>query len=511
MKYISFIAFVLFSCGSVPAQDQPHVDEIFKALDSNHDGLISKEEVVKSGRYARQHPRWDADKNGEASKLEVIKFRAKFGIAADGSRISNAPRRNSSPRSMKPLSEREFSIPDVANLKRVGEGTKLDRAVASNSQFVLKTTLHPVAGDKYFILTDHQDEDYLSSIQKLAEHHNATIISVEDLAILHQNAELFEKIRMQLRDGKVKFVAVAPRMESFRENMLLGIWELLSSIDEDPQLDCFPGILLASNSKSFSKLIDQSLDHVPVTPKSLKPFAINQVQSTRETRSLQKSGILRKHFKKANLETPIVAIYGQTADQAPRLEGEKIWNLKTQSRGDFVKELPPAAGQAFDESNLVVMHGHGIPGMSCSLDVDGLADDMSGKVLLSGSCFSASPMKSDLPAMGRAPGGYDVQPRDAFIVRAVDNGAIVAFGHQRLSSGFPHLYPVLESWLRGQTVGQAYQQLINGLIDQSGITSGGFVISNKQKSSKRLPQMRLLYVVLGDPALQPLESQPLLK
>ena len=130
---------------------------------------------------------------------------------------------------------------------------------------------------------------------------------------------------------------------------------------------------------------------------------------------------------------------------------------------------------------------------------------MSGKILLSGSCFSASPVASDLPSMRQAPGGYEVQPRDAFILRAIDNGAVVAFGHQRLSSGFPHLYPVLESWVEGQTVGAGYQQLINALIEFGGFKSGEFLIQKDQKNNKRLPQNRLLYVVIGDPALQPIQ------
>ena len=102
--------------------------------------------------------------------------------------------------------------------------------------------------------------------------------------------------------------------------------------------------------------------------------------------------------------------------------------------------------------------------------------------------------------MREAPGGYSVQKRDAFILRAIDRGAVVAFGHQRLSSGFPHLYPVLDAWLQGQTVGQGYQQLLNGLITLSDIKSGGFVI---REASKRPSQNLFLYVVIGDPALQP--------
>jgi len=350
----------------------------------------------------------------------------------------------------------------------------------------------------------------MEPLRKLAEYRNATIIAIDDLAVIHKKTKSIELLRDQLIKGKAKYVAIAPRMESFLENMLLGMWELLSTIDEDPQLDCYPGILVTSNAESFAKLIEQSISHQPISNQKLKPFAINQVQSSRETRSLQKSGILRKHFQTAKLKTPIVAIYGPTANAAPRLEGEKVWNLTVQSKRKFIKKFPPEANAEFQKSNLVVMHGHGIPGMSCSLDVDGLPKDLTGKIILTGSCFSASPQKSDLAAMRQAPGGYEVENRDAFVLRSIDNGALVAFGHQRLSSGFPHLYPVLENWLEGQTVGQAYQQLINALIEYSDTKSGSFIIGDSQKASKRLPQNRFLYVIVGDPAVQPFERHALL-
>jgi hypothetical protein len=173
--------------------------------------------------------------------------------------------------------------------------------------------------------------------------------------------------------------------------------------------------------------------------------------------------------------------------------------------GKFVEQFPDEVVQSLETANLIIMHGHGVPGMSCSVDIGGLPADMSGKILLTGSCFSAAPPKSDLLKLRQAPGGYEVKTRDSFVLRAVDNGAVVAFGHQRLSSGFPHLYPVLESWMNGQTVGQAYQQLLNGLIELQGTKSGDFVISNS-KQQQRPPQNRLLYVVIGDPALQPLEK-----
>ena len=43
----------------------PSVASIMKRYDGNQDGVLTKDEVAKS-QYARQFPRWDADKDGKA-------------------------------------------------------------------------------------------------------------------------------------------------------------------------------------------------------------------------------------------------------------------------------------------------------------------------------------------------------------------------------------------------------------------------------------------------------------
>ncbi len=488
---------LITACSTCCAQQSiPHVDELMKQYDLDRNGALTAAEVEGS-RYARQYTRWDIDSDGSVSKEDVIQFRAKFGIAADGSQMS---RPSSLPKSTSP---RSLKIPSIESLLRVDRDHLPTRQLSSNSEYVLRTQPHEAIGDSYVVLTDHTDSNYLKSLNRLAKHHRGEVIRVKDLARMGESE--IERLRGELRQRKVKWVAIAPRLETFRENTVLGVWELLSSLDDDVQLDCQPGFLVASNYQSFKKLIDQSINYSSISSKDIRPFAISQVQNSTETRSLQKSAMLKSHFKESGIPVPIVAIYGAQADTAPRLPGEQVWNLKVESRKKFVQTMPADATKLLQDSNLVVMHGHGIPGMSCSLDIDGLPADMSGKILLSGSCFSASPVASDLPAMRQAPGGYEVQQRDAFILRAIDNGAVVAFGHQRLSSGFPHLYPVLESWVDGQTVGAGYQQLINALIEFGGFKSGEFLIQKDQKSNKRLPQNRLLYVVIGDPALRPIQ------
>jgi hypothetical protein len=285
--------------------------------------------------------------------------------------------------------------------------------------------------------------------------------------------------------------------------MLLGLWDMLTTLDPDPQLDVYPGILLASNAESFASLIDRSINHQPLEGKALQPLAVSQVRTTGETRSLQKAAILRNLFDSYGLKMPIVALYTPLAAEAPVLTGKNVWNIRTATPGEFVKKFSSGPSRSLQNASLVMMHGHGIPGMSCSMDIDAIPLESANRIVLCGSCFSAAPVKSDFPALTRAPGGYSVKQRQAFSSRYIDRGATVFFGHMRLSSGFPHLFPVLEKWTQGATVGEAYQQLLNAIIGMRGFHSGQFVATDIA-DARRIPQNILLYVVLGDPAVVPI-------
>jgi hypothetical protein len=252
-------------------------------------------------------------------------------------------------------------------------------------------------------------------------------------------------------------------------------------------------------------LIDRTINYRSIPQKNLRPFAISQVPSNTESRSLQKAGILRKVFADYGIETPTLAIYTPKATDAPQLKGKRIWNIRLASKGDFLKTFDPQPREALRNSQLVIMHGHGIPGMSCSVDIEGIPAKSNNQVILSGSCFSAAPVKSDFPRMASAPGGYKVDQRPAFGTRYIDRGATVFFGHMRLSSGFPHLYPVLEKWLQGASVGEAYQQLMNSIIEMRGFRPGRYVVK-QPVTQRRVPQNALLYVIFGDPALVPFET-----
>ena len=402
------------------------------------------------------------------------------------------------------LGAEELTIPTLAELPRIDRSSpRPAKEMLRNSAFILKFSEHQVPGEAYLVLTDHSERPYLKALEKLAVHRGGEIVRVDDLGSLSEDQAAFRKIQEILVERQAKYVAIAPRWESYRENMILGLWELLSTLDPDPQIDVFPGFLLASSAASFQQLIDRSINFRSLAGKTFQPLALSQVSTRKETRSLQKAAVLRNVFSQYGLETPILAVYTPLAKDAPVLEGRRVWNMRTKAAGEFLKGFPTRAAKTLADASLVVMHGHGIPGMSCSVDIDGIPVDSSNQVVLSGSCFAAAPQKSDFPSPSRVPGGYRVSSRQSFVDRYVERGATVAFGHMRLSSGFPHLFPVLEKWIEGRTVGEAYQQLINAIIGMRGFRSGDFIVRDLERA-RRVPQNTLLYVVLGDPAIVPI-------
>jgi hypothetical protein len=95
-------------------------------------------------------------------------------------------------------------------------------------------------------------------------------------------------------------------------------------------------------------------------------------------------------------------------------------------------------------------------------------------------------------------------------MRAIENGAVVIFGHMRLSGGFRCLYPVLETWLEGRTVGEGYQRLMNANLAMAKESPADVLALPEEESGPGrngvTPGNTLLYVVIGDPALQPFEK-----
>ena len=507
----AFFALTLFTAGFALGQQggkPPSVTDLIAELDKNEDGKISKEEADGSARGKRQFARWDKDQDGFATRNEIIAMRRKSGIDAEGNRIARRGGRDQSPA--------KLTIPAIADITRVGDGVRPTRQEMQWSLTIVKTEPHPVAKSGYLIVTDHRSEDYLTPLHLLAKHRKGTIVIVKDLATVHSRQEDWDKLSSHLQKVNPRFVAIAPRLESYREKMLIGMWKLLSTLDDDPELDVFPGLLVAPDAASFAKLITSSMDYKPRSSEDFQAFAQCHFtdNSAGGIKSLQKVGILRKHFAKHGHGTSSLIVAAPKVREERPLKGDDIVYAVPKRR--LLQSFPAEARESLAKSALLVMFGHGSTGMSCGFSVDAFHGiDLSNKVVMAGSCWSGAPTKLDFPMPRRDAAGTELEDtRERFLMRAIENGALVSFGHMRLSQGFSTLYPVLESWTEGKTVGEAYQRLMNALfraekksrldeilaLDPSDLKQPG-----ENRRSPAIPGNRLLYVIIGDPALQPFE------
>jgi hypothetical protein len=401
-----------------------------------------------------------------------------------------------------------FQVPTLETVKRVARPGRLTPREAITSCYILQTAPHPVAGNAYVIVTDHEEAAYLEPLERLARHRAGSIIRVDNLAALADRPGRADLAR-RLIAARSLYVAVAPRAESFRENMLLGLWDVLATLDSDPALDALPGLLVAPDAASFAALVDRSIAYRPTPREAFRPFVISQLvnDTPNGSRSLQKLGILRERFGQLGIAAPGLVVRQFPGDQ-PRLEGKDIWEARTRSPWVLLADLPEPAAHAIDDASLIVMFGHGTPGMTCGMRVEAFeALALTNKVILCGSCMSAAPTHSDFPRMAVGPDGSEVlADRKRFLMEAIQRGAVVAYGHMRLNGGFPHLYPVLDALLQGETVGEAYQRLIDGLLEWTQLDPDELVLTHPEKAvmPALMRRNQLLYVLVGDPALRPL-------
>jgi hypothetical protein len=157
------------------------------------------------------------------------------------------------------MSAGELPVPKISEVVRVDRDRQAPPNVAMTSTYILKTSPHPTLGDAYVIVTDQTEEGYLSPLERLAKFHQGTIIHVKDLGHLKDMPTERGELVKQLREARPRFVAIAPKLQNYSEQMLLGMWDMLTSLDDHGQLPVFPGLLLAPDQSSFAGLVDRSI------------------------------------------------------------------------------------------------------------------------------------------------------------------------------------------------------------------------------------------------------------
>ena len=395
----------------------------------------------------------------------------------------------------------ELPVPKISEVARVDRDSPPSAQDATTATYILKTNPHATLGEAYVIVTDQTNEASLHSLERLAAFHHGTILRTKDLSALDTPPARRDQLIAGLRQAQPRFVAIAPRPYNFTKSMLAGMWSVLTALGDDHQLPVFPGILAAPNPMALNALVDRSINYRPLAQSQVSPFVMGQVLSSEPfgLRSLQKVRMMTNLFGDYGCPTHSLVILASTAVAAGLIVAPAPgqWQVAMTNPGQFIKSIPAAAQSALNDSSLLLLFGHGSPETECCLDFSAFRNvRMTGKIVMSGNCYSAA-----VTASGASP------TDESFALLAVEKGAAVVFAHMTENAGFPHLFPVLENWMQGLTVGEAYQRQINALIAQNGASPNDFGSTTQPEAGAD----DLLYVVIGDPALQPLVKMTPLK
>ena len=373
---------------------------------------------------------------------------------------------------------------------------------------VLQTTPHAPRGDGYLVLTDQTDPVAVAALKRLAEFHHGSIATTPSLGELYKSPAEFARLQQELRKLAPRFVAIAPAAGSYRENMHLCLLKLLSSIDDEPGLDVFPGYLVASDASKLSELVDRTIAFKPITREQVKPVAIGTIEDDGATRyrAYQKVKVLQKMFAGQGTESPTVFIVTNPSlvarEDFPKLgasPGEIV--MLPGSKREAFSSLSEPATQAMSGRNVLFMFGHGMPDRLCGTKVTAFAPlDFSNELVFCGSCMSASPAHADRVNL------ENQAATKRFGSQAMENGAVMVLGHMGLCNGFPEIYPMAEHVFEGLSVGEAYQRVINALIGSNAIPDYYAQPASRQNNPND-PANRLLLILWGDPALVPIKSK----
>ncbi len=404
------------------------------------------------------------------------------------------------------LTAQSLVIPSIDEIPRVKSGQRRPRTSFGKNTLIVKTSRHAALGGKYVILTDHDESEWLTPLKALSKERNGTIVMSNSLGDLYKNTKEMGNLRSKLISLKPGHVAIAPKLESYRENMHLAVLKLLSTLDSDESLDAYPSYLIASDAKSFTRLIKRSLSSKPMSWSALKPLSIGCIEDTNTNRyrSYQKSQIVQNMFEAKGTTATTLTITTKSEHlnrkDFPKLdEAQRDLEMKpTQLRQSFVS-FPPKAKNVLNESKMLFMFGHGVPGQICGSPVKAYADiDLSNEIIFSGSCYSAASYMMDAQ---KTP-----DSRKRFAFQAIDRGANTVLGHMGPCGGFSYIYPVAEHVLEGLSIGEAYQRLMNAQIGGRPMPAY-YSDSPPSRRAQRDPRTKLLYIIFGDPALVPVAKE----
>jgi len=305
------------------------------------------------------------------------------------------------------------------------------------------------AGPKsgYIIVTDAntdaaQADAFASAVNELAKHRNADDILDLEIGL--------EAVLKKLSESKPRFVAFVVKPERIEDNFVGAVFDGMSNLDDDPQLDTSWGFITGRSGEDAQQMVQ------------------NTIAAERKPAEMKKRFVAVAHTFAENDLAPFAVEQGEafaargfeTAGINP-IDDSKEWQAKA------ANEI-----QKLNGASLVFFAGHGMGDMSCIIPGDELGKvELNRAVVVNGTCHCAvTVIRHDIDVQTMGIKQVRIDPAKSVCLNLISAGAIAQIG-STAGSCWMNVAPAISGFLdEGAAMGDALRRRLDWAIEQSGVT-----------------------------------------
>ena len=312
------------------------------------------------------------------------------------------------------------------------------------------------------------------------------------VTVINLPVDGFGDLFIKLKTIRPDFVTFVVHPEKIEDNFVGAVFEGLTTLDDDPYLDCPFGYITGATPSDALKLVLNTAAAQAHPEKIPKKFVA--IAHTFEQNDLGPFATQKANRYKA---------YGYKTEQINPVDNSQQWLNKAD------REI-----QKLNGSSLVFLAGHGMGNMSCAIAGNKFGDViLQSAIVVNGTCHSAvTNIRYDSQDMFWTMQANHINLEESVCLNFIKAGAIGQFA-STASSSWPNVaFAITKFFNQGKPLGLALQESLNDKIRKAGITKIKIIpFRNGKKSPQAYGpdknpggiQSISRVILIGDPAYCP--------
>lgn len=361
--------------------------------------------------------------------------------------------------------------------------------VSLQSQVVISWASDSYEIPRYAIVTDAYNMNsrisYTDAVNELAKLR-------KPVTVINLPVDGFGDLFIKLRTIRPDFVTFVVHPERIEANFVGAVFEGLTTLDNDPYLDCSFGYITGATPSYALKLVLNTAVAQSHPDKIAKKFVA--IAHTFEQNDLSPF---------ARQEANRFKTYGYKTEQINPIDNSQQWLSKTD------REI-----QKLNGSSLVFLAGHGMGNMSCGITGDKFGDvTLQSAIVVNGTCHSAvTNTRYDSRDRFWTMQATRIKYEESVCLNFIEAGAIGQFASTASSSWQNVAFAITKFFNQGKPLGLALKESLNDKIRKAGINKIQIIpFQNGKRSPQALSpeknpggiQSISRVILVGDPAYCP--------